>query len=352
VALACPLVAAEAGAEAPAKPKPITLRSGPLVLDGQAMVPGSVGSSRWQLLDHTPNTVLRPPHVLEFKDQTALTVAGSTFTFSQANQRVSIAAEKGRPMAMKQRGIGFEPVPIPIAGSKRQLTLAFPAVIITSKDSVYLWWANGSANRGSIDGAELYLYDEDCDGAFRPGTDCLSVGSGVVFAPIGDRVAGPKGVYRIGELSEDGTKLALEPDTAPAGRLSVKGTYAGGEAHVALAAGGVEMVVVQGKTLAAPAGQVTFRYGLVMNPARRTPAAMIVAGKLQAGEVVADQAATLALGGPFTVGFTPTVEGGKIKIDSNLVIAGAGSEEYRDFKWSGPPQVLINGKAIGSFGFG
>lgn len=352
VALVAPLAAAEG-----AKPKPITLKPGPLAFDGQALVPAALaanshGSSYFSVINHgSAGTALHSAHPLRFKGDTSITVAGTTFTItgSAGDERMTISAGKGKAVPLKQKGTGYEGVPVPLG--KRQLVLAFPDGGVSSRGA-WIWWMNGGANRGSWDGADLSLYDEDCDGAFRAGSDMVSVGSGVVFVPIGERLAGPKGLFRIAELNEDGTRLTLEPDEAPAGKLAVKGVFAGGEAHLALDAAGLDAVAVQGKAIAVPAGSIQLRHGLVMNPARKAPAALIVAGTFKAVDVAAEQAATLAVGGPFSVGFTPRMDGGKLKIASDLAISGVGGEVYHNFKWVGPPQVLVNGKGIGAFGFG
>jgi hypothetical protein len=352
LALSLPLSAADA-----AKAKPITLKPGPLAYDCQALVPAAIaanshGSSHFSVINHTGSgSALHSAHLVRFKGETSLTIAGTTFVIagSADDDRMTIAAGKSRVMGLKQKGAGYEGVPVPVG--KRQLILAFPDGGVSSRGA-WIWWMNGGANRGAWDGAELSLYDEDCDGAFRAGTDLVSVGSGVVFVPIGERLAGPKGLFRITELNEDGTRLTLAPDDAPAGKLTVKGVFAGGEAHLALDAAGIDAVAVQGKAIAAPVGSIQLKHGLVMNPARKAPAALIVAGTFKAVEVAADQGATLAVGGPFSVGFTPRTDGGKLKIASELVISGLGGETYHNFKWVGPPQVLINGKGIGAFGFG
>lgn len=352
LALSIPLAAADA-----AKAKPITLKPGPLAFDSQALVPAALaanghGPNYFSVINHdSAGTALHSAHLLRFKGDTSLTVAGTTFTItgSAGDERMTIAAGKGKAVPLKQKGAGYEGVPVPVG--KRQLILAFPDGGVNSRGA-WIWWMNGGANRGSWDGAELSLYDEDCDGAFRAGSDMVSVGSGVVFVPIGERLAGPKGLFRITELNEDGTRLTLEPDDAPAGKLAVKGTFAGGEAHLALDAAGIDAVAVQGKSIAAPVGSIQLKHGLVMNPARKAPAALIVAGTFKAVDAAAEQTATLAVGGPFSVGFTPRNDGGKLKIASDLVISGIGGEVYHNFKWVGPPQVLVNGKGIGAFGFG
>lgn len=352
IALAVPLAGAEA-----TKGKPVTLKAGPLAYDGIALTPAVIAancrSSRYQqVLSHTSTgTSARTANQLEFKGETSLTIAGTTLTFaaSAPDERLTVAVGKGKPVQLKAKGAGFEAFPLPVG--KRQLAVAIPVAMITSRGT-FLWWMNGGASRGTWDGADLSLFDEDCDGAYRTGTDLVSVGSGAVFVPLGERLAGPKGLFRVTELKEDGSRLVLEPDESPAGKLTVKGSFAGAEAHLALDAGGLDAVAVQGRTIAAPVGSAQLRHGLLINPARKAPAALILAGTFKAVEVAADQPATLAVGGPFAVTFQPRSDGGKVKIDAFLGIVGAAGETYHNFKWVGPPQVLINGKGIGAFGFG
>lgn len=346
LALAPPLAAQDAE-------KTVLLRAGPLPIDGQALTPACVRQRGGEMNLTRGTGVVTPPEKAEIKKDGQATLCGVKVDFHALNGEVSLIGPNGKPVRLAKRGEGVEAIPVPLA-NKRMAVVAIPIVDV-NKAGASLFFRAAMSMGGQIDGDSIALYDDDLDGTFSTGKDAFSVGSGIVFASLGQWLPTSKGLFRIGAVDETGAKLTCQAASESTGRLDLKYASPFAEAHVVFGGKDVEAVLTGRKPMTVLAGSYQLRYGLLVNPASRATYAGIVAGSLPAVEVPSggDKPATVAMGGPYRLDFKVTAPKRKVTIDPGTFrLFGKGEERYVDYRIKGNPVVSVNGKSLGSFEYG
>lgn len=346
MALAPPLAAQEAE-------KSITLRAGPLPIDGQALSPSCMQRRNEMNLTRRSGTVV-PGEKSEIKKDGQATLCGVKIDFHALNGEVSVVGPNGKPTRLRQRGDGVDSIPVPLP-NKRQAVIAIP-VVDGLRGGAELFFRSGQAMTGQLDGDSIALYDDDLDGAIVTGKDAFSVGSGIVFAPLGEWLPTSKGLFKVGSVDETGTRLTCQASGESTGKLELKNAgMPGVEAHAVFGTKGCDAVLTGRKPMVVPAGSYQLRYGLLVNPSARATYAGIVAADLAAVEVPSggDKPAVVSIGGPYRIDFKVSTPNRKVTIDpGSFRLFGKAGERYVDYRFKGAPAVAVNGKNIGSFEYG
>lgn len=290
---------------------------------------------------------------LNFKGSTSLTIGEADIALTAAGPgSLSMAVGGGKPVLLKALLDGWQTVPVPIS-KKAKLMLALPHGLMSSRSGATISYHNAGVAVGKLDCDTVLLYDDTCDGVYGAG-DAISVNSGFVYAAMPEMVAGRKGVWQVGEIAEDGGKAAFTQVGDPAGKLLVKYAAPAGEGHVYLRGGKVAVFAAgPGKdpVMALP-GDYALQYGVLLNQKRELISA-IIPGRSKPVALAADGNATVAYGAPYRFEFTAQKVKEKFVIaPGSIRIYGAADEQYIGFLFKPAPTVLVNGKKVGSFGFG
>lgn len=290
---------------------------------------------------------------IKFKDTTSLTIGEADLAFTVPGPAsLSLAVGGSKPVALKALLDGWQPVPVPIS-KKGRLMLAVPHGQMTPRSGSMITYHNAAVASGKLDGDTVFVYDDTCDGAYGS-SDAISFSSGFVYAPIPEMLAGRKNVWKVGDIAEDGSKATFTPVADPAGKLQIKYTSPAGEGHVFMQGGKVSVLSAgPGKDpfMALP-GDYALQYGLLLTQKREVAAAFIP-GRTKPVAVTADGTAVATFGAPFRFEFMVSKVKEKFVISPNSIrLYGVADEQYIGFTFKPPPTVLVNGKKVGSFGFG
>lgn len=371
LACACACAVAAEGEPAAAPPAPVakqialTVTGYPMV--GSMVTPGALQAAQkpgfWAgVITRSGATCSAWP--LDFNADTGMSQAVNlgglalTFSFNAGKRQFEVALDKGAAVPLKAAKNGLEPLVLPLA-NKRKMAVAFP-VAASGATGGYVYLRSAATCKGAVDGEALHLLDDDLDGSLTS-KDLLGIGASPVFMPIPQRLATRKAVYAIGEIAPDGSRISVTPDATPTAACAMRFTGDSvGHAVIASADGGLLAVAIgSGEALRLPAGTYKIQYGAVYGKDGKAMAVMLP-GELPA--LTIDQAAidakdpkqkpVLAWGGPFKLAFQAAMEDGKLSVKPDLRLLGNGGEEYRDFRWQGPPSVYVNGRQNGSMGFG
>jgi len=267
-----------------------------------------------------------------------------------AKRRFHLAAG-GKSQALKAVRMGLATAAIDLGGGRKH-ALGLPrAFTYLGKGAIY--YRSGCVQAGPVAGGTVALYDENLDGSYAAKGDCLRVGAAGaanVFAPIGSYVPTPGGVYKIGTIAPDGSKLSLALHAGDTGRLAIQCRAARGvTGHFAVASADGKVsfgAPGNGKTLVVLPGQYKLLYGLLYHPASKRVLALVLPGGA-AVDVAKDVTppkpdpkakpkpkakpagpTAMAFGDGAHLDFTCKVAGGKVVITGPVAVKGKLGEEY------------------------
>ena len=254
----------------------------------------------------------------------------------------------------------------------RRYTLAFPHAHFyapqnnENPSSSELYLASGQILVGTVGGQSISLFDDNVDGFYTlEDAICTSNSAAKIYLPLSKFFATPKGIYEINSLAKNGAELKYTPYAGATAPLTVSTTSQAGDFQVVLASKDAQLNVLASTTAKSPAqlagipGSYQIAYGLVYSPKNNTTIAQIQAGKSAPLTLAAKESPALALTGPITLEFTPTIAGGKLVIKpESFHFRGKAGEEYAKLQYdtSKPPEISleVDGKSIltGKMAFG
>ena len=210
---------------------------------------------------------------------------------------VVTAGDKNRELI--PAGLGYQSLNVPVPGDPSYL-VAFPRGG-SHEGEGRLYYRSGSCRTGTVDGAEVRLYDDDTDGRYVKGKDGLSVGDGAgmgIFGTLRDVLPSPKAAYQVREVASDGSFVTLDRYAGATGRLKMS-PIVNVECRLAFASEDGKcsfgiLVANQGLTL--PAGKYRFLYGFVYRPSAKHVVGLVLPGGDLPVVVGKDEEVTLTLG--------------------------------------------------------
>lgn len=242
------------------------------------------------------------------------------------------------PQAMTVKGRAVGAATIMLEGGRKYI-LAFPWFDQYRDGRKHVAMRSGQQMQGTLGSEKINFYDTNLDGVYSNKDDALMIGDCLVFAPITRQLATTNGLYEIGELAADGSKVSITPSTAPTIKLTVDPSK-GSVLHAAFAdIQNNTVFTVSGRktTVQVPAGSYQLLYGLAFD----SKGAVATIGKGPAKKFDAD--GTLNIGGPYKIDFRPIVSEGKLAISpSSIRVLGAEGEEYLGFNHTSNPTVGVS----------
>lgn len=362
LAMTVPVMAENAVAD-----RTTSLKPAPLPIDSQALSPTSVPLIPEMIINGVPTpagvrmrlkgktgTVMPKGYFVIRKGAavSAATILDNTLNFSSPEPGViSLAKDNGKAVRLKESGAGFENIPL-VLPNKKPALVALPCTEAWG-EGLHVHFCSNMIMTGRIEGEEVCFFDDNIDGLYSVGKDAFSVGSGVVFAPLGTWLPTAKGLFKLSQISDDGSKISYAPCKDAVGKLDLKFVNPLAEAHVVYSDKGIDAVLVSGrKPVVTLSGTYQLSYGLVLNPQSKITFAGIIPHKLPALELATDKTAIATLGAPFTLDFKATAEKRTVKIPADFDLFGKSKEEYICYRWTSPPNVWVNDKKIGNFEYG
>ncbi len=213
-------------------------------------------------------------------------------------------------------------------------------------------WAPSGAVQGKLNGQKIAVIDQDGDGIFgEVGQDALIVGSGKRATFLSSTVHVDGKLLAL-HVNSEGTELQLEPYLAAVGTLDLAtdfeadGRVLGAVIKSANGKHSFDLARTSGP-VTVPIGRYRLHSGLLgLGEAR----VAVLEGNMKPMQVGADQATSVAWGGPSRAEFTFQRSGGKLQFDPNQVWwYGSAGEEYKGWAPRGKsPEFTVVERKLGT----
>ncbi len=301
----------------------------------------------------------------------AITLAGNKLTihFDGSSRFHLKAGRTDTPLKRARNGLETAVVDL---GRGRKYALGFPRAFTYLQNGA-IFWRSGCVQTGTVDGQPFCLYDDNADGKYTR-DDLVRIGragAANVFAPIADHIATTGTVYKLIDLSADGSSAALAAHAGDVGKLKLSCPAKGVEGHFAIASADAKVsfgAAARNQTLTVLPGKYTLLYGLLYDAKARQVRALVVPGKAMQSVAVPKyvvppppkpdpkarrkppapkppEPAKLPLGEGLKLefGFKKTAE--KIVVLGPVVVRGGLGEKYVGFKLDVRVQVVKEPKS-------